>query len=91
MEVERVLFLTLALSGISLLLPWKTGPLPARSGRRESFRNRIIRDIMNPVETEDRSGEVPPVSSVSFYIKLFAHKRSGTLLFMSRDLYLYHL
>lgn len=32
MEMERVLFLALALSGISLLLPWKTGPLPPEAG-----------------------------------------------------------
>ena len=77
MEMERVLFLALALTGISL--PFSAAAMgdmnfvrqeqAAQERERETFRNRLFQDTLKPIETEEKSGEVPPVPSVSFYVK----------------------
>lgn len=77
MKTERVLFLALALMGISCSfhaaamedVTFVRQEQAARSREREAFRNRIFQDTLKPMETEEKSGEVPPVSSVSFYVK----------------------
>ena len=77
MEMERVLFLALALTGISL--PFSAAAMgdmnfvrqeqAAQERERETFRNRLFQDTLKPIETEEKSGEMPPVPSVSFYVK----------------------
>lgn len=77
MKTERVLFLALALMGISCSfhaaamedVTFVRQEQAARSREREAFRDRLFRDTFKPIETEEKSGEVPPVSSVSFYVK----------------------
>lgn len=77
MKTERVLFLAVALRGISFSFhaaamedrTFVRQKQAARSREHEYFRNRLLPDTFKPIETEDRSGEVPPVSSVSFYVK----------------------
>ena len=79
MEMERVLFLALALTGISL--PFSAAAMgdmnfvrqeqAAQERERETFRNRLFQDTLKPIETEEKSGEVPPVSSVSFYMNWY--------------------
>ena len=75
MEMERVLFLALALTGISLPFSAAMGDMnfvrqeqAAQERERETFRNRLFQDTLKPIETEEKSGEVPPVSSVYFYM-----------------------
>ena len=79
MEMERVLFLALALTGISL--PFSAAAMgdmnfvrqeqAAQERERETFRNRLFQDTLKPIETEEKSGEVPPVSSVYFYMNWY--------------------
>ena len=77
MEMERVLFLALALTGISCSfhaaamedVTFIRQEQAARGREREAFRDRLFQNTFKPMETEEKSGEVPPVPSVSFYVK----------------------
>lgn len=77
MKTERVLFLALVLMGTFCSfhaaamedVTFVRQEQAARSREREAFRDRLFRDTFKPIETEEKSGEVPPVSSVSFYVK----------------------
>ena len=91
MKTERVLFLALAFMGISCSfhaaamedVPFVRQEQTARGRERESFRNRIFQDTFRPMETEEKSGEVPPVSSVSFYVN-WHEVRLGSIFFSER-------
>lgn len=79
MEMERVLFLALALTGI--FLPFSAAAMgdmnfvrqeqAAQERERETFRNRLFQDTLKPMVTEEKSGEMPPVSSVYFYMNWY--------------------